>query len=230
MTNLVINKYEVALFPRDFYASDLNTLLLELKTINAFKNGVNTLIPIPPDVPREIPRLILRSKDQSIGCNISFDKANLFWLNTKEKDDYSQTIDTIKKLTNQVGSVLMKHTPTKKVWRVGFIKEYYLESEATALIKGKTLVENLGNNLKDYLLQFTYKLENMTIHNNCNEVVIINSNAIKLTDKKKVVMLTHDINTVPTPPIDWDLNQIADFISEANDNSKPEELKARFFI
>lgn len=229
--NLVINKYEVALFPKDFFASDLNLLLQELKKIDVFTDGVNTLIPIPNNAPREIPRLLLRSKDTTIGCNISFEKINIFWLNTKEKVSFTKSTSELNSIVDKISSILLSHTPTKKVRRVGFIKEYYYETEEPVkIISGKTIYDSVSDNLKDFILQFTYKLGDLNSYSDCNEVVIINSNAVKQIDKKKVLMITHDINTIQTQDISWGIQDIRDFITETNAKSDKENLVERFLV
>ncbi len=231
MNRLIINKYEVAIFPKDFYVSDLNSLMQEFKKIDVFANGVNTIIPLPPNAPREIPRLLLSSKDKLIGCNVTFDKINVYWLNSNEKANFSKPVAEITSLINTISQTIFSHTGTRRAKRIGFIKEYYIETdEPVGIVKGKTVSDTIASDLKDFILQLTFKLENLSSYSNCNEVVILNSGGMKQTEKKKVLMLTHDINTIQTEEVNWDSQQISQFITEAYSKSDKKSLKERFFV
>ncbi len=227
--NLVINKYEVALFPKDFYIGDLSLLFDEAKKIPIFADGTNITIPLPPDAPREIPRVLLKSKDDSVVCNIGFDKANIFWINKKDSFTFKKNLPEILESVKKLSDIILSHTPTHKFKRIGYIKEYYYESDTpVSLIIGKTIYKEITSKLREVFFQLTYD-RNLKIYNDCNEVIFINSNAKKETDGKKVIVITSDINTIPSRDVNMDGKDIENFIKEADTLSDKKDLCDRFF-
>ena len=205
-------------------------MLEEIKqNVKVFNDGINTIIPVPNDAPRDIPRILLRSKDSSIGCNISFNKINIFWLNTKEKTIFKIPIIDIQNLTEKLSSIILPLTPIKKVKRVGYINEFFYESEnPVRLIEGKTIYKRVTKKLKDFAFRFTYKLE-LKIHLNCNKVITINSRGKKQTEEKKVIMLMDDINTSQRDDVNWGIQEIKNFIKEADKKIDKSVLMKSFF-
>jgi hypothetical protein len=215
--DIIINKYEVALFPKDFYISDLDILLEELKEeVDIFSEGNTVKIPIPTDAPRDIPRLILRSKNNSIVCNFGFDKVNIVWLNLRELSSFSVSIGEIQRIIEKLSNVILRHTPPpSKMKRIGYIKEiFFLSTTPSKEISRTIFKEKLIENLKSFIFRLSYsiKLEQLE----CNDVTSIGDGIKHTGDKEKVIMVMKDINTLPNTDMSWNATQIKKFISNVD--------------
>ena len=227
--DLVINKYEVALFPKDFSTSDFNSLLEEIKkSLVMFADGFNTVIPVPLDAPREIPRILLRSKDNVIACNISLEKVNISWFNRKEIPGFTKSITEINSDIEKLSEILLLHTPTRRMKRVGYIKEYYLVSEnPVEVLPNSNIGSKVKENLREFIFQLTYDFS-MSMYSNCNKVIILGKGKKQTGEKENVLMLTSDINTLQTKDVSWTTEDIKKFITEADKNSNKNDLYELF--
>ncbi|MDP2671651.1 MAG: hypothetical protein Q8P13_04320 [bacterium] len=228
--NLVINKYEVALFPKDFYISDLNILLEEIRDgVDVFSDGNNIILPIPSTAPREIPRLLLRSKDNSVACNLSFDKINIQWINQTEISSFSLPLDKIQDLVGKLSDIIFHHSPSQnKMKRVGYIKEiFFLSQNPTKDISETVFKERLTENLRTFLFNLTF---NLTLNNiDCNQVVTIGDGIKNVGNKGKVIMLMKDINTRQDKDMNWDSEKIKTFIQEADNKLDKKDMYSSIF-
>lgn len=227
---LIVSKYEVALFPKDFYSSDFNELLEEIKVGISDFDGTNIVIPVPKDAPREIFRLILKSKDNGIECSISLEKISISWRNLDEKNEFNKTLDEIKSLVERLATIILNHTSTKKMARIGYIKEFFYVSEKPIdLLSGKTVFVKIAKGVRNFFFQFTYDLE-LGIWERCNEVITIGSGKKTTTVGKKstALMLMDDINTFQGDDVKWGIGKVKEFIDEADEKIKESDLLSRF--
>ncbi len=225
--DLFINRYEIVLFPKDFYTTSFNSLLTEItESIQEF-DGINIVIPTPSDAPREIPRILLRSKNNILTCNLSMDRVNIAWLNSHDDVKFEQSISNIKIIVEKLSNILLSYTKTKTVKRVGYIKElYYPADRAISVITNSTLHKKVVKDLKTFLLRFSYE-KKLKSWPNCNEIVIV-SDATTGKDKRKVILVTADINTHQDDDVEWETDKVLDFIEEANTEIRNKDLINRF--
>ena len=225
---LIVNKYEIVLFPKDFYVSDISSLLEESKKIDIFSDGANSIIPLPPNAPREIPRILLRSKDSSIQCNIGFDKVNIVWVNSKESEGFKKSLADILNLTVELSEVLFPHIPTHTVKRIGYIQEFFAAYEKPLDIISETVLGGeVKTDLKEFTCQLLYGLQ-LETYSECNQVFTLATGKKQTGEKENVLMLTNDINTLQTKDVNWKIEEIKKFITEVNRKSDKKDLGARF--
>ena len=93
-----LNKLHGVLYLKSLDLSNPSSLAFYLKEDkNLPFDGPEAVIPIPADAPLEIPRIILRSKDGVFVCNISVNRVDLFFNETKEQSGLNPD-DIIKKI------------------------------------------------------------------------------------------------------------------------------------
>lgn len=221
----VINKYEVAIFPDDFYSSNLVDITSQVEKSVPELDGIKTVLPIPSNAPRELPRILLRSKNGILNCDISFDKIDIYWLNKSENPKF--VIPILKRIqiaTNIVTNVLKQET----IKRVGLITEFFkITDSAPQDMTSKVLHKNIIKELKNFNINLTYKIT-LNTHQNCNQVVNI-GNGLKTTgNKEQVMLISHDINTHQLDFLKWDMRQVKAFLTEADGKSNINEIYNRF--
>lgn len=217
-SELIINKYEVVLFPNDFYTSDMNSFFEELKKelVDIF-DGNNILFPFFPNVPRDIPLIVLKSKNNSISCNFSLNKVDFFWLNLKEEADFLTPVKDIEKVIKKITSILFRYTK-KKIKRVGFIKEVFFESQNPAkAISNIILKEKLTNKMNSYFIRLGYNFSFDGISLPCNEIITVSDGVKQTGTKGKVVIFSKDINTSQKDDANWGLTEIMTFIKKSDE-------------
>jgi hypothetical protein len=225
--NFFINKYEVALFPNDFVHSDFNALLEEIKKSLPEFDGLNIVVPVPSNAPKEMPRLILKSKNGILACNVSLEKTSIAWLNKKQTRKFKRPISEIQSTIIKLSDILLHHTPTYKMKRVGFIKEFVLETdEPVILVTGRTIYKKIAKNLRNYNFGFTYNLT-LKAWQNCNEVITI-GDAKKEKGKERALMVMDDINTFQEDDVNWGTENIKQFLQEADGKIDVNSLFKRF--
>lgn len=106
-------------------------------------DGEPLILPIPNDAPPEIPRIILKNREETISCNLSLNRIDFVW---NEKADPSRKIEEVSEdyldgLFNATKVLKNGFNPT--INRLGFIATFfvYLEESATAFLS-RTFIKN----------------------------------------------------------------------------------------
>lgn len=222
----IINKYQIAIFPNNFFSENLIGITEKINNKISIFNGTNSVLPVPPNAPRDIPRILLRSEDNSIRCDISFDKINLVWSNRSEAETFNISISERLSIAE---TVIDACNPGETIKRIGWITEFFYETEnfvqnlSPGLIAKKVL-ENINN----LYINFEYRLS-LNSFSNCNQVVTLGNGFKDSGNKGPVVLLTNDINTHQSENVNWRIEKIKEFASEAEKLSNTEMLFKKYF-
>ncbi len=158
-------------------------------------DGNTTVLPLPSNAPKEIPRLILTSSDEKIRLEISEERVNFF----RYRDENDTLIDknAFFELCSVVYKEYMEFT-FAKVARLALISRKFFGNENPGL----TLVQNF---CKESLLEEPFnRPENFEIHShkkykfdefNVNSWVRCKSAALQ-ADKTPIILVEQDINTI----------------------------------
>jgi hypothetical protein len=224
MPNLLISSYQIALFPKDFRVDNLNDLFKKLLELKQF-DGDNLFLPVPDNAPKEVPRAILRTKDKSIECQISFNKIDIFWRNVEHTTTYKVEKDVIiATLANIWDNVL----GDKKIKRIGFITEFFSTVlDPIEFITSKIVQPGVVTGLQSYACNFTYA--ESTAGQNCNHRITIQNGELVEEETKKIILLTSDFNTHQDIDTDFDSLMTTSFISEVYSKTMPQEVYAKMF-
>src|SRR3989344_5126864 len=117
-----IQSVQIALF---LATVDLTDRLLVASKINKkldnFFNGQPVLLPIPNDAPPEIPRIILKTRDEEFSLQISASRVDLFFRNATNKDiKYQEVFVKLKTMLNVFSECIIGDF-TASVNRLGII-------------------------------------------------------------------------------------------------------------
>lgn len=175
-------------------------------------DGNTTVLPVPKDVPKDIPRLILTSSDERIRLDISEARVNL--VRYRDENDTLIDKDNFWSLCSEVYNEYMAST-SAKVNRIAFVSIKFLEDGSPGL----TLAQSF---CKDNLLKEPFnRPENFEIHSHkaytlesfkVNSWVRCKSGVLK-TDKTPIILVEQDINTISdeTENNEFSIEDIAKF-------------------
>lgn len=161
-------------------------------------------LPVPPDAPAEIPRLILKFKDFEV--NFAKNRLDLFFRDYNLSKD--SVFDFVEKTISKFGI---------EIGRIGLVKNFFLDNNIEYL-KGILAEDKIkGLDLKEINLRInSFK----NINNlDCNNIEIIsNGNIIKEVSGQKTqkegIVIARDVNTMPdkTNKIKFDISKIKEFV------------------
>ena len=210
-------EYRLGIFFKDFYITNINKLLDDLIDNFPMYDGSTTTLPIPDDVQnRDIPRIILKSQDSQLECQISFSKVVFVWRSKEESLDIHSLIDDyIVKLQN---TLLGEY----KVVRLGFATvnfEMFKNQSIPRILSAGT------SNLVEYSTVVVYKgaLKDSTPVNKRFDFIKGNS-----PEGKKVLVSQSDIGTLEATELDKNLSEINIIVREMSalgDESVINEVK-----
>ncbi len=191
-----IKKIQTAIFTRNFQvANDYERaqLLLDLKsaTVDTF-NGDPVLIPVPNDVPLDIPRIILNSNDRVYTCNIALNRTDVFY---NVPDDSEINLDVLLQTQKDNSLKLFNFLKSKDaiINRVGFVVnvEFVVEENdknSFDYLKEHFLKDDKLEDPKELLLRYN-KLSSSPKFE-MNNLVTIQSK------RSDIIAVQTDINTV----------------------------------
>lgn len=183
--NKEITQIQIAWFFPDTYKGTFEEFSLRLKT-NLGESKLTQLLPIPNNVPNEIPRLVLTY--EAFNLNIAKNRLDMFF------KDFSM----IREKTSKISKIILEDFKLK-VERVGFVKTIYLEGDIGNLkeILSKERIASLD--IKEITIRINTK---KTINGcGCNNIENISSGflikkELSVERKKAGLILTRDINTI----------------------------------
>ncbi|MDO8565819.1 MAG: hypothetical protein Q7S04_01365 [Candidatus Moranbacteria bacterium] len=173
---------QTALFFKENFSRSFEEISLKIKNVIAGE-PVTMQLPVPPNAPPEVPRLILNYEGK-IAINVAKNRIDFFYSN------FSNEKDTIIKIFNEITNLGLI------IGRVGFVKNIFLDDNNIEDIK-KYLVEDKSNkllNLKEISIRVnTFKKIGEFECNNIQNIANgkINSNGV-IEDG---VLVVRDINT-----------------------------------
>lgn len=140
-----VKQIQFAVFLKNFNLSDKIKLAtdLKIKTGNVF-DGEPTILPLPIDAPIEIPRIILQSRDGKYTCNVSLQRADLFFnLGAEGESDITTNIARAKEIAIQIATYFNTDISVS-IGRIGFVTTFVATATEVAnlFIKEKLLTNS----------------------------------------------------------------------------------------
>lgn len=153
-----------------------------------------TILPIPGDVPPEVPRVTMHSSNGLYVCNVANNRVD-FIMNCINSGD-SSSVD----LTNFVGKILAFSNVVfgiKKISRFGMVGSYfYKDSNAAKTIQKKYLKNDLGD-LEELNIRFNKRFESNGF--TFNDVTEIQKGNASENNGPQIsgIIVTRDMNNIP---------------------------------
>lgn len=200
----------------------LTQALRSLKSINF--NGEPTVLPLPNDVPAEIPRIILRSKDQKYEMNVALNRTDILYINKDEDDEglptqkIAEIKDTLIKASQEVHDILIKGY-SGSINRSAVITQQVikLDSGSKTFLESK-LLKPTETQPFEIKLAYLYKETLKDSYFDINKWVRVDTlRNIKKPQDDSALRLTHDINTLSEKNYDFNDGKLSSFFEKATD-------------
>lgn len=168
-------------------------------------DGEPLVLPLPSDAPSEIPRIVLKSKDERYSCNVSGVRLDLFY---REKNPTRKWID----LRNEYFQHLLaiSHTLVKTlratVTRLGSVADFEVPIDTSPSLTLRRAY------LKEGILPGEHEIELGILHRQSWETIEINR-WVRLRGKEgeSRLRVVVDINTIPEKKYDFNVDSIESF-------------------
>jgi len=179
-------------------------------------DGPETILPIPPDAPTEIPRIILKSNNGVFSCNVSANRIDLFFKETGQSNLSSdEVVKRTKKYLEKINEDIRDNF-NARTHRIATVFNIITELSVSSkdFLKRRYLNKHVVKDVFEAQLNFLSrkKIGDFKI----NKWFRINT-LRKKTDPKddKAIQVIFDINTLPE--IDYDIssqsiNQFVDMV------------------
>lgn len=201
--------------------SDKLKIAQEIRSVRAIEfNGEPTILPVPDDTPLDIPRIILKSKDEKFILNLSYTRIDLYYQGIETTQEQIPTT-----LSQAVKQQLL--ACIKEVSEI-LISKFSASFYRAAIVDNQIVKLTIGS--KDYLQTFMLKKTNVTPY----EIKIANlykedlgvykinrwerfdtlRNKVNLDDDKGLRYIL-DINTASEIKYDFDSEKLVEYFKMA---------------
>lgn len=202
---------DIALSDRIEVAQSLN------KAPKNLFNGEPAILPLPDDAPLEIPRIILRSKDERFGCHVSPRRLELSL--TQRKGENKRLEEVQDDFLNQLANIAraVKTELRVKVERVGIVvnsavfpEEFPVDFLMKKFLKSGTIVDPRELNL-NFLHKFA--LGEFKV-NRWHRFRCLSPEGKETLGETDALLIETDVNTVSEIKYDFGAEQIPVFCSQ----------------
>lgn len=199
----------------------------ELNSILSFKLGkifdtIPTILPIPEEAPKELPVVLLRSKDNLYSCNISRSSVDFAITPQKAIEDfleiaesYDENIISLLGAINEYGKISIN--------RIGFVINYFISNEnPTSKISDIYIKKQIGN-VDEISIRFNKKRRDGNLFIN-NVTYISNKELLTNGKKNRGILVQRDVNNqVSKNKLTFDF--LKEFIKQRYNEFSKEELE-----
>lgn len=178
-------------------------------------DGQPIILPIPPDAPPEVPRIIVKNSNDSYTCNVSKNRIDFIFT---EKGNFRSIRDEKDKFLNHLLSLadLFKSNFKISINRIGTIATLLLplKESSNKFISEKFLKEHLFTGTYEIQFGILKKLQLTGYEVNCWFRLNTLRNMQDVSDDR-AMSVTFDVNTQPEVSYDVSKDQIGIFFNSA---------------
>jgi len=221
---------QIVLFLSDFHLTDKVSFTKELLgfTKDIF-DGEPLILPTPDDVPKDIPRIILKSTDSSYYANISLDRLdfNFRVINENVDLEFEKTIDGYLNDIEKIYNFLLNYEHTR-ISRIGFVARFFIKIEegAPTFIKNKFLKEGLFPSARSIDISENERINLASCQ--LNRLTNIKSLRKREEEDFKGLLTEIDINTIKEKDYDFKIESLKKLLIEIKkyiiDNDLPQSI------
>ncbi|MBM3118488.1 MAG: hypothetical protein FJ006_02885 [Chloroflexi bacterium] len=167
-------------------------------------DGEPLVLPLPSDAPQEIPRIVLRDKEDRYSCNISSSRLDLFY---RKKDPSQKWVDLRDEYLGHL-SVVSRALLTNlrvDITRLGSVAEFAVPMDANP----NSIIRKIF--LKEGALVGEHALQLHILHRQSWETTEINRWIRLIGEEGAMLRVIVDINTLPEKRYNFDVQGIESF-------------------
>ncbi len=224
--NFQVFSYQIALFTPSLNFSPNKIHIALAGKYGEILNGDPVLWPIPEDAPKEIPRIILSSKDEKFKLEIANSRINLFRHRIKDENDEIK-FSSFLAMGISIFSDYLECT-SAKVGRIAVVTRRFLPTENPGLTLAKHFCKESFCSDNSGKSPFN-RPENFELHAHKNyplphSSIIVNSwvrckSGTLMDINQPIILVEQDLNTLTenADKVDYKIEQIQSFYEEAFD-------------
>jgi len=221
---LKLDSFQTALFVNNLNLDNKLKIASDIVSINkGIFNGEPVILPIPLKAQPEIPRIIVKSKDEKYSCNVGLNRVDLFF-NLKDKKEQFWDIIRGEYLDILLPIVsFMKENYNVLINRIGFISNLSLilnESSNDYIIHKYMKEGGLISGTYDLQIHALNKIDLADEIKANRWLRIITTRSISQPDNDKCLVISIDINSDPDVPRNFDIELIRRFFSSTIEHIK----------
>lgn len=173
-------------------------------------DGEPLVLPLPPDAPLEIPRIVLKSKDERYSCNVSGVRLDLFY---RDKDPSRKWVDLRDEYLQYL--VATSHTLVETlqatITRLGSVAEFEVPIEISPSLAMRRAY------LKEGILPGEHEIQLGVLLRQSWQPIEINR-WVRLIGKEgeSALRVVVDINTIPEKKYNFDIDGIESFYNRVS--------------
>lgn len=202
---------QFAFFFKKHLTEQPDKLSVSLRKACPIFNATPLTIPLPPDVPDNIPGLQLRSEDNTYQLNVAKGRADFFY-NAKAEDQEKDFSDHKSNFSDHIQTLFKQLSSLVETKRLGYIITFFETTEtASKTLQNAFLKKDLGK-INELNIRFNNKreLEKFEI----NDITKIDPGQL-VADNTKGILISRDINTIPEKEYDFNESLLQEFIKDA---------------
>lgn len=184
---------QFAYFLRDIVSRpDLEFSTLNSEMLNIF-DAMPQMIPVPRELPPEVPVMVLSSERKEYTCNISRSRIDFI---LQRINDEKSNLDLLKDFNSKVAGMTRAITSKQEVNRFGMVARYFHQDNTAARTLRNKFFSNAVDGAEELSLRFNKVSESFGYR--INDIHEINA-ADAVTDGKveKGIFIQRDINNQP---------------------------------
>lgn len=173
-------------------------------------DGEPLVLPLPSDAPSEIPRIVLKSKDERYSCNVSGVRLDLFY---REKKPSLKWVDLCDEYLQYLSPILhtLVETLRATITRLGSVAEFEVPIEGSPSLTIRKAY------LREGILPGEHEIQLGVLYRGSWETIEINR-WLRLRGKEgeSALRVAVDINTIPEKKYDFDVDGIESFYNRVS--------------
>lgn len=213
---------QFALFLRDIVARpDIEFGSLNEDMLNIF-DAMPQMIPVPRELPPEVPVVILTSEEKEYTCNISRSRIDFVLQRTNDEKSNSDLLkDFNAKVAGFVKSVLSK----QEVIRFGLVSRYFHQDNTALQTLRKKFFTSAVDGAEELSLRFNRVTESYGYKiNDIHEISA--AEAITNGKSEKGILIQRDINNIPLPGKHFDYDTLLNLSKKYASKIAENEIEA----
>lgn len=203
--DFLVRSFQAALFGRVDVRDPLEVGRQVRSAASDLLDGEPLVLPLPSDAPSEIPRIVLKSKDERYSCNVSGDRIDLFYRDKKPSRKWIELRDEYFQYLLPILPTLVEALRTT-ITRLGSVAEFEVPIGTSPSLTIRRAY------LKEGILPGEHEIQLGVLHRQSWETLEINR-WVRLGGKEgeSALRVVVDINTIPEKKYDFDVASIESF-------------------
>lgn len=208
--DFLVRSFQAALFGAFDIRDPLELGQCVRSSVGDLLSGEPLVLPLPSDAPLEIPRIVLKDKEEHYSCNISGARLDLYYREKNPSVKWTDLRDEYLKHLFSISQTIVKALRAR-ITRLGSVAELRVPVGASPSLTIRKAF------LRDGVLAGEREIQLAVLHRESWETIEINR-WVRLTGKagESALRVVIDINSIPEKQYDFEVDNIASFYNRVS--------------